>query len=357
MTCIKQVAISVILISVFAVVSFVVVVPFPAETQFNSARKLVAEYLWKDANAKLEQAIAIDPFNSQYPAALGEFLFTQSNYKDNKAPLLKAAAKCYERANCLNPRCAEYYAKLGQINIRLFIDGAGKKKYLDKAFEDFRKAIENDPNGFNTAYAVGYSGLAVWKELKEEERVMVIDRLRYALKQKPWYSQYIYPRLLQETRNVELLESVMPDLDLEQWVTPEKIKSLKKDVPQAGASNIISRSAWRGLTADGKNVYANGNMYWSGTIYGAMLLPEGPARVIIEAGGSPVNGIYPYMLVSLDGKKTGAAYVDSSGYKEYVFDVNTNGGVKILGVTFTNDDGNNKEDRNLFIGDARIERR
>lgn len=349
---IRHIFIGTALILVFASIIIVTLMPLLAQIQFDSARKLISRYLWQSAEKKLGLAGRMDSFDSRYPAALGEFLFTQSSYKDNKTPLLKEAAKYYERAACLNPRCAEYYVKLGQMYVSLAVEGQGSggkgqvKAYTENAFENFKKAVENDPKGFNTAYAVGYSGLAVWKELKEGGRAVVIDRLKYALKQKPWYSQYVYPRLLQETKNAGLLEKIMPDPDLKKWVSPEKIESLKKDPPKA----------WQGTASGSEDIYKDGNMYWSGTMYRAILLPEGPARIIVGAGGSPAGGVYPCMLVSLDGKKIGFVYVDSPGPEEYVFSVNTAGGVKILGITFTNDGCNDNEDRNLLIGDARVEK-
>lgn len=83
-------------------------------------------------------------------------------------------------------------------------------------------------------------------------------------------------------------------------------------------------------------------MYWSGTIYGAMLFPKGPASINVEANASHAGGIYPCMLVSLDGEISGSAYIDSAEFKEYSFDVNTDGGIKVLGITFANDGGNKK---------------
>ena len=99
---------------------------------------------------------------------------------------------------------------------------------------------------------------------------------------------------------------------------------IKKSVLRTAISVVISRSAWQGVALGGKNIYENGNMYWSGTIYGAILMPKGSARITIEAGGSPLGGVYPYMFVSLDGKRIGSAYVDSLDFKEYSFTADAN---------------------------------
>ena len=54
--------------------------------------------------------------------------------------------------------------------------------------------------------------------------------------------------------------------------------------------------------------------------------------------------------------KVGEAYVDSSKWKEYSFGVDAEG-LKVISVTFINDGGNvwKHEDRNLYIGQVRIE--
>ncbi len=207
MTTLRQIALNAVLIVTFAGIFFILLTPFLAQTQFDSAEKLIAKYLWKDAEAKFELAIKIDPYDSRYPARLGEFLFTQSGNKHNKIQLLNKAEKYYERASALNPECAEYYTKLGQIKLSAFLEETSKTEFIKYAFANFRKAIEDDPNGFNTAYAVGYSGLALWKYLDESERAIVVGRLKFSLRQRPWYSEYVYPRVIEKTGDAQLLGS------------------------------------------------------------------------------------------------------------------------------------------------------
>ena len=350
----KRISISIILIFEFFCLAVVIIMPLLAEIQFNSVEKLIAKYLWKDAEAKLEIAMKIDPYNSRYLARRGEFLFTQSTYKDNPIPLLKIAEEYYGRASGLNPRCAEYFTKQGQINLAIFLEDPSSMGLIRRAFANFKKAIEDDPNGFNTAYAVGYSSLSAWKYLNESEKGIAIDRLRYSLKQKPWYSEYIYPHILRETQDPELLERIMPEVMKKRWVDVDKIANLKSSASKTNVSNVILKSDWQGAGLSENNIYKDGNMYWSGTIYGAMLFPKGSASINVEAKASQADGVYPYMLVSLDGERAGSAYVDGAEFKEYSFSVNTDGGVKVLGVTFTNDGGNKNEDRNLYVGKARV---
>ncbi|MDD5136696.1 MAG: carbohydrate-binding domain-containing protein [Candidatus Omnitrophica bacterium] len=355
MNALRRISINLILIAAFAAISFAILVPLFAEVQFYSAEKLITKYLWKDAEEKLLLAIKTDPINSKYPARLGEFLFTQSAYKDDPAPLLKKAEEYYRRAAALNPRRADYFTKLGRIKLALFLEDPSGKKLIKDAFGYFKKAAANDPNGFNAAYEAGYSGLAVWKYLNEDEKALVVGRLKCSLENKPWYSEYIYSQVLRMTEDPELLELIIPEIEAKRWVSLEKVGKLKSDTPQAKVTGMILRRDWQGTALGSSDVYENGNMYWTGTVYGAMLFPKGDAQIEIEAKGNPAGGIYPYMLISLDGKKIGSAYVDSAEFKKYSFNADTEGGVKILGVTFTNDGGSKKEDRNLYVGNAQVE--
>ena len=99
-------AVNFALISAVVCLLVVIMISLFAQVQFDLAEKLITKYLWKDAEAKLGLAIKIDPYDSRYPARLGEFLFTQAGYKDNQTPLLKKAEGYYRRAAALNPRCA-----------------------------------------------------------------------------------------------------------------------------------------------------------------------------------------------------------------------------------------------------------
>src|SRR3989338_3933990 len=346
--------INIFLIISFACLAIIIRAPFIAEARFDAAERLIAGYMWKDAEKRLGEVIKIDPYDSRYPARLGEFLFSQSGYKDNNIPLLNKAEEYYGRASGLNPRCAEYFTKQGQINLAIFLEDPSSMGLIRRAFANFKKAIEDDPNGFNTAYAVGYSSLSAWKYLNESEKGIAIDRLRYSLKQKPWYSEYIYPHILRETQYPELLERIMPEVMKKRWVDVDKIANLKSSASKTNVSNVILKSDWQGAGLSENNIYKDGNMYWSGTIYGAMLFPKGSASINVEAKASQADGVYPCMLVSLDGERAGSAYVDGAEFKEYSFSVNTDGGVKVLGVTFTNDGGNKNEDRNLYVGKARV---
>ena len=63
------------------------------------------------------------------------------------------------------------------------------------------------------------------------------------------------------------------------------------------------------------------------------------------------------MVVELDGEEIGEVYVDSSEWKDYSFVTETDGGKKVLSVSFINDGGNKGkgEDRSLYVGDVVID--
>jgi hypothetical protein len=128
--------------------------------------------------------------------------------------------------------------------------------------------------------------------------------------------------------------------------------------PQAASRGVVAMTDWRGTSANGTDTYERGKMYWGGTIDAAVDLSPGESTIKIRARGSPAGGAYPYMIVELDGSEIGAVSVDSLEWKEYAFEVDTDGGTKILSITFANDlyDPKRREDRNLFIGEARVEK-
>ena len=85
-------------------------------------------------------------------------------------------------------------------------------------------------------------------------------------------------------------------------------------------------------------------------------MPKGKAKINITARGSVANEIFPYMIVELDGEEVGETFVNSPEWKEYSFEVDTEGRLRVLSVTFANDGGNRErgEDRNLYIGKTQI---
>lgn len=355
---IRQAAVNIILAAAFIVMIFVIATPFIAEGRFDSARRLEDDYRWPKAEAEFEAAARIDRFNAEYPAGLGAFLLKKSEYADNKAPLFERAAKLYERALELNPRSAEYALGAGRARIGLFLEDKEKhKEELRKAFGHFETALRNDPNGFNISYSVGYVGMLAWESLDREERELILDRLRFSLKSRPSYGRYIRPLVWRKTKDLGILNSITPSD--ERGGRLQKIEEIKKTSAfKQTITEAISKEEWQGIAADGKNIYKSGNMYWTGTVDAVLSVPKGDAMIGIQAKGDPAGGVFPYMVIELDGKWIGETEVGPE-WKEYEFSVDTDGGIKVLSVTFTNDgqSADGSEDRNLYLGAARVIKR
>ncbi len=200
---IKKAAVNVILTAVFCLLVVVLVRPLLAELSFNSAEKLVKGYKWAPAAEKFQEAIRFDPFNARYFSGLGNFFMLEAKYRDNKTPALMAAKRCYERALALNPRDAESCLQLGLIALR--------DRSIDAAFAYFRKAVQNDPNGFNIAYPIGFTGVGFWKHLDAEDREFVVNRLRFSLIAMPWYANRIYDKAWKSAGDFKILQKIAPD--------------------------------------------------------------------------------------------------------------------------------------------------
>ena len=78
---------------------------------------------------------------------------------------------------------------------------------------------------------------------------------------------------------------------------------------------------------------------WSnGTLGESVYIPEaGTYEVVVRAYGSPLDGIWPVMALSVDGVAGETVTVDSAEYTDYVFQVDLTPGVHTIGVSFLND--------------------
>ncbi len=397
----KRVAIKIILIAATILMAIILIIPLAAEIKFNYAQKLADGYLWEKAEKQFSEVIRIDPFNASYFAGYGDFLRSIAPYKEDEASLLSEAQKLYGRASQLDPLNARYFSRAGAIKLRLFLLDRDKHKEGFRAgLDDLKKALLLDPNGFNVSYEVGYWGIEAWPYLDGEFKRLVVDRLRYILSQKRWYWEQIYPWAWQNTNDFEILESIAPknetaheDLlyflessslcqfrrreadEVDFYMKKEEPeKFFKKEREKAGeieklkkefrdklesmeiGENLLSSSVWHGKSDDGKNEFKDGAMYWSGTMSTVMRVPKGPVALVIQTKGTPADGVYPYMVVELDGEEVGEAFVNNADWKEYSFPLKSSGGIKVLSITYVNDavDVKKNEDRNLFIGEARV---
>lgn len=382
---IKRSAMSLIVTAAFCVLAFAIVRPLMAYIVFSKGESLIRRYQWPQADMEMRRAIALDPLNASYYSKLGDFIFAQSTYAGYKKPSLAEAERFYKRAIELDPLNADYRFALGKIKL-------AAKEY-GNAFRSFRAASALDPHGYIIAYGTGMAGLGVWKKIGDDDRDFVIDRLKVALQARPYESDRIYGTVWGATKDFSFLESMTPPSydgqnnllrflvakDLWQFrktqignvsrystVTPEGAKAVEAAkssrlekvkgayLQRAGGDKSVAASDWTGTTPDGKYAYDNGNMYWSGTIDAAVDVPAGKAVLKIRAKGQPADGVYPYMIVELDGKEIGGAFVDSADWKEYEFKTDSEGGVRVISVTFTNDAYSEKGDRNLFIDGAEV---
>ena len=392
----------IISIVIFILVAIVLIMPLAAEVKFNHAQKLRDGYLWEKAERQFSEAIKMYPFNASHLVGYGDFLRSIAPTRDNEVFLFRQAEKLYKRAAELDPLNAQYPLGIGEIKLKLFlIDKDRYKEELKESLKYFKIALKNDPNGFNVSYEIGYYGIEAWPYLDMEFKKLIIERLRYALVQRVWYWEYIYPWVRQNTDDFEVLERITPPTeeahrDLLYFVEnnnfyqfyhreteavnfymkkekPEKflkkerekseeVERLKKEYRDKLKlkeinGNSLSSSNWQGKSDGGNDEFKDGAMYWTGTMSAIINVPKDPAVLTIQAKGEQADGIYPYMIVELDDKEIGEMFVSNNEWKEYSFPVRTSAGIKVLSITFCNDggDANKHEDRNLYIGEARIE--
>ena len=351
------------LVLILTVVTSAILLICAADLRFKSAVELEKKYRWSTAGKKYEQAIRLNPLNTKYHAGYGDFLARQSDYHKESSAGLKKAESLYIKAATINPRHAEYALKTGKAQLAVSIWKKKDKTKIKGVMANFKKALKNDPNGFNISYSVGLMGMTAWKFLDDEDKDLVLDRLKYAIKIHPRYLSSIHSHAWRYTRDLDLLKRVTPydELCLYQGEDRQKrlqlIETIKKD-PQAKAlaKNTVRQSDWKGISYYSNNVYKNGKMYWLGTMDAPVRILAEKATISVEAKGSPAYGMWPYMIVELDGEEIGSAFIESTEWKEYDFDIRTDKELMVLSVTFANDgrDSEKGEDRNIFIKNVRI---
>ena len=381
----KRIIINILLIAGFALLITAVVLPFVAERRYEQARRLEENYRWRKADEVYQQAVRLDPFNAGYFAGYGDFLMRQSQYHKDQSEWLEKAKVLYEQACRLSPGHAESWYSLGKVRLEIASVASLPRNDWMKCF---RKAIELDPYNFRINYYIGHSLVSVWKPLDTEGRDFAADGLSYVLRSRPSHAEYIYPTIMYYTRDFSVAEKIPPEtliaceklyyfiqennlwqfrkqvrerLDFyREKENPEKFKEAKEQRQRLfrelrSLAMTGKLEGWVGESKGG-DVYNNGNMYWEGTIDAVVDMPVGKTIIYIMAKGSAADGIYPYMIVELEGEGIGEMFVDNAEWKEYPFEVDTDGGVKVLSVTFANDGVNEEkgEDRNLYVGKVRV---
>lgn len=163
---------------------------FLGDHKFEEANASIKAFRWNDAKAEFLQAAKYNPLNSRYPAALADLMMRESVHLSRKKDIFKEAAALYGRAISLNPRCAEYYFKLGLVHAAAYLDGGRKDKVvLKEAFASMERAYRADPNGVGMAYITGINMLSLWNDMDSLQKSFVINRLQYALKFRPRLSK------------------------------------------------------------------------------------------------------------------------------------------------------------------------
>lgn len=397
---IRKNMLNILLPIIFFLFVIAIIAPLAAEIEADVARKACSTGDFIKAEAGFKKAISIDRFNSSYFSEMGKCLVKKgiSQNKEEVSEYLQRAVKSYEKASELNRQLASHTLELGHTYIRLFLNNTKDVVYKNNAFLNFKRATRDDPNGFITSYSIGYTGMGIWQFLEKKEQSLVLDKLKLALKAKPSYGKYIYPHVWRHTKNFEFIEKITSQTltgniymytflrDSNLWDFRKKVADkikfyLKKEDPgklktemlgrkkeieeikkskdkKAIPLDLILQKEWRGKDLAGKNLYENGEMYWTGRIDALLVLPSGKVAIQIQAKGTPAEDIYPYMVVELDGEEVGETFVNSSEWKEYRFTADTDGGPKVLSVKFLNDFVNTEknEDRNLYIGETWIEK-
>ncbi|MDD5634187.1 MAG: carbohydrate-binding domain-containing protein [Candidatus Omnitrophica bacterium] len=370
---------------------------FLSDTALTRAKELESAGEINAAEKMYQTAIFIDPSSAEPYAKKAEFLLRKNIPQEDQRSYFDPINDLCAKAIKLNPRHAEYRYIFGEVKLDMLErDLLTPQNAVKQIFDPFSKSIERDKYNFKLNYLIGHSMLTIWKHLSKEERDFALSRLRYVMKRRPDYGRYVYPEIIYYTGDSSLCVNVTPEnfrcyntlyyfiQDKDLWQLrgevaskrqtllakedPEKSRQIIEDkesmverFKERGKENTdisdrISRNGWCGEDTDERYTFTNGDMCWNGTIDAAISMPRGKAVIMISAKGTPADGTFPYMIVELDGQEIGESYVKNTEWQDYAFEVETSGGIKVLSVTFTNDKTNKKknEDRNLFIGEARV---
>ena len=192
----------------------------------SNARKMKDVYRWSKADESYHRLLKYNPFDVRFINEYAAFLLEMSGRQKDRTGLLDEAEALYERSHELFHIDPGTLIELGKIKIeksRYVFDPEGQddqttritekdvRKSVKKGMKYFRDAVNSDPKGMNTAYSVAYSSLFVWDRLDNDDRKMIVDRIRYTLKMWPGHAAVLYPLLWDKTNNFAILEKASPD--------------------------------------------------------------------------------------------------------------------------------------------------
>lgn len=359
----KRRIISIILILMYILLTVVVALQVLAVSYVEKAEDYRASYNWTNALAMYQKALKLNPFNSEHIKKYADFLSFRSMFQVDKMAGLELSKSLYQKVIKLNKEDPSYYLSLGKLYLDIMKakEGINKdQKEFALAIGNFKKAVEKDPTGQESSE---YIYRTVTRNIDSMDLVKELSPANLSGYQRLY--RYITIANLWNHRKwlKGKVDTYMEKEDPEEFIKLkkeklERIAFLKKDYKQKLASSKL-HSGWFGTLGPYKD--KNGaNMYWTGTVDSLLRLPSGKQIIKIKTKASSAKTIWPYMIVELDNEIIGEIFVDNADWKDYVINVNTNGGLKVLSVTFVNDGGGTrngvKEDRNLFLGNVSIEK-
>jgi hypothetical protein len=110
------------------------------------------------------------------------------------------------------------------------------------------------------------------------------------------------------------------------------------------AEDMFQQTGGLNDEGDGWNIWDNGYIATSHTF-----LAEA-SQITVIAKGQPAYGVWPYMVVRVDGATIGGITVDSAELAPYTFPFNANAGEQEIQIAFVNDEYNPPwADRNLLV--------
>jgi hypothetical protein len=104
-----------------------------------------------------------------------------------------------------------------------------------------------------------------------------------------------------------------------------------------------------GSTPGGWNIWSNGFISTSHDFSAA------PTRLRVMARGEPAFGVWPHMVVSVNGSPVGDVSVQSGDWASYAFELDAAAGSQEIRVAFDNDAFFPPVDRNLLVDNLRVD--
>lgn len=99
-----------------------------------------------------------------------------------------------------------------------------------------------------------------------------------------------------------------------------------------------------GIDAERMFMADNGELY-----HDLDVASSGDYQLVLVASGTPVQDVYPYVYIKIDGQTQGHFYLDTAFSKEFRKTITLAAGAHELALEFTNDDYQPPEDRNVYI--------